>query len=394
MNNRFLNIYDMTEEEAIKLLDTPSDKLESDEIRYIAAAHLVNFNTDRSRAALIRAVNCREAHLDNRIVRRKAVESLGRLGATEAIPTIVACLTEDDRYLVENCVWAMGEMDVRDPLILNKITDLLSREEQSYRVILQTLRKLEHKAAVTKMKDFIDHPDPAVASAARSGIAYLCQDYSGFDRVVHLLCHKNPMVRRLAIQDIVDAQFSDAIPAIARAPVSLVFRIRGIKLLATSKSLDLNYYQPYLEKCLIDYPADLQLIYSYSAIPTLDRLIHDLYDTDFGKCYLATLTIINHYAEIAPAKLMQEMAGEAKSDYGAHYHVIKLLGWLRYSPSYEILVEALHNTQPQFQKSRSAAAISLGELGDSRAIEELNKYLDSPIWELSHSAKLALKKLS
>ena len=41
-----------------------------------------------------------------------------------------------------------------------------------------------------------------------------------------------------------------------------------------------------------------------------------------------------------------------------HYHVIKLLGWLRYAPAYDLLVEeGLRNQMPQFQKSRSAAAI-------------------------------------
>ncbi len=394
MNKRFLNIYDMSEDEAIELLDTPSDKLEEDDIRYVAAAHLVNFDTDRARAALIRAVERKDQDLDNRIVRRKALESLGRLRATEAIPTIVSCLAETDRFLIENAVWALGEMNVREKAILSQIADLLQREDQSYRVILQTLRKLEYKEGIEKMKDFISHSDPSVSSAAIAGVAYLTQDFSTIDRLIDLLWHQNPMVRRLAIQDIVDAQYKDAIPAIACAPVSLVFRIRGIKLLAESHSLPIADYQPFLEQCLLDHPSTIKLIHSYSSLPPIERLIHDLYDTDFGKCYLATLTIINHYRETAPSLLMEEMADQARSDYGANYHMIKLFGWLRYSPSYEILIEALHNTQPQFQKSRSAAAISLGELGDTRAIDHLTKYLNSDIWELNYCANWAYQKLT
>ncbi len=393
MNNRFLNIYDMTEEEAINLLDTPAHLLEQDDIRYIAASHLVNFDTDRSRSALIRAVIRKDQDLDNRIVRRKAVESLGRLKAQEALAVIVDCLAEPDRYLVENCVWAIGEIGTEEKEILEKISNLLDREDQSYRVILQTLRKLSYKDAILKMRNFINHSDPSVGSAALAGIAYLSKDFAQFDRVVNLLWHKNPMMRRLAIQDIVDAEFRDAIPDIARAPVSLVFRVRGIKLLIETKSDSWEEYKDFLEQCLFDHPKSIDLIHHYSSLPPIDRVIHDLYDTDFGKCYLATLTIINHYSDIAPEILLTEMEREGKSDYGAHYHIIKLLGWLHYKPGYEILVEALHNTQPQFQKSRSGAAISLGELGDQRAVSELQKYVNSPIWELGYSAKLALQKL-
>jgi len=394
MNNRFLNIYDMTEEQAINLLDTPAHLLEQDDIRYIAASHLVNFDTDRSRSALIRAVMRKDQDLDNRIVRRKAVESLGRLKAKEALSVIVDCLTESDRYLVENCVWAIGEIGTAEKEILQKITNLLDREDQSYRVILQTLRKLSYKDAIPKMKDFIEHSDPSVGSAALAGIAYLGQDFAQLDRVVNLLWHKNPMMRRLAIQDIVDAEFRDAIPDIARSPVSLVFRVRGIKLLIESQSDSWQKYKDFLEQCLFDHPKSINLIHNYSSLPTIDRVVHDLYDTDFGKCYLATLTIINHYADIAPELLLAELEKEGKSDYGVHYHIIKLLGWLHYKPGYEILVDALHNTQPQFQKSRSGAAISLGELGDQRAINELQKYVNSPIWELGYSARLGLQKLN
>lgn len=393
MNDRFLNIYDMTEAEAIKLLDTPSHQLEYDDIRYIAASHLVNFDTEQSRSALVRAVNRKDQDLDNRIVRRKAVESLGRLKAKEALSVIVDCLTEPDRFLVENCVWTIGEIGTEDSVILSTISNLLDREDQSYRVILQTLRKLGYKDAIPKMKGFINHSDPSVGSAAIAGIAYLIQDFSNFDRVISLLWHKNPMMRRLAIQDIIDAQFRDAIPDIARSPVSLVFRIRGIKLLIECQSDAGQNYHHYLEQCLFDHPGGINLIHSYSSLPSIDRVIRDLYDTDFGKCYLATLTILNNYSDIAPEILMNEMEKEARNDYGAHYHIVKLLGWLHYKPSFDILVEALHNTQPQFQKSRSGAAISLGELGDQRAITELEKYVNSPIWELGYSARLALQKL-
>jgi bilin biosynthesis protein len=53
----------------------------------------------------------------------------------------------------------------------------------------------------------------------------------------------------------------------------------------------------------------------------------------------------------------------------------------------------LHNTQPQFQKSRAAAAIALGELGDPRAIPALQASLTAKPWDLKYAALLALAKL-
>jgi bilin biosynthesis protein len=72
---------------------------------------------------------------------------------------------------------------------------------------------------------------------------------------------------------------------------------------------------------------------------------------------------------------------------------MKLLGWLKHAPGYDLLIEGLHNTQPQFQKSRAAAAIALGELGDPQAIPELQACLNTTIWDLKYAALMALEQL-
>jgi bilin biosynthesis protein len=90
---------------------------------------------------------------------------------------------------------------------------------------------------------------------------------------------------------------------------------------------------------------------------------------------------------------MATFADRAHNDYGAHYHVVKLLGWLKYAPAYELLVEALHNRRPQFQKSRAGAAIALVNLGDKRAIPELKAGLETSILELKYACLMALDQL-
>jgi bilin biosynthesis protein len=397
MDKRFANMFNLTEEQAIEILDTPQEQIGEEDSRYIAASHLANFNTEQTIDALIRAVHNNDRQLDNRIVRRKAIESLGRLQATQAIGAIRDCLADEDCYTVENAVWAIGEIGTSDLAILNEITQLLRQPQQSYRVIIHTLTKLEYQPALPEIQKFTSSEDGPIASAAIAAVGRLAQDFSQIEKVLAFLQHPQVLARRLCIQDLIDAKYHGAIPHIAYCPVSIVFRLRGVRLLAddgvAAGVLTFEEVQPYLEQVLRDHPSNLKLVHSYGTTPTLETLIRDLYDVDFGRCYLAIQLILEHYAEEAPAALFANYEEEAWSDYGAHFHVVKLFGWLKHAPAYNLILGALHNTQPQFQKSRAAAAIALGELGDRRAIPALQSMLLSRIWDLKYAALLALSKL-
>jgi bilin biosynthesis protein len=397
MDKRFFNLFNLTEDQAITLLDTPPDQLSEGDSRYVAASHLVNFPSDQSIGALVRAVQTTDPSLDNRIVRRKAVETLGRLQATEALPVIRACLADGDCYTVENAVWAVGEIGTTDAALLEEVAQLLEQPGQLYRVIIHTLTKLNYQPALERIRRFVEASDPIIASAAISAVCRLTGDYQQMHQVVAFLHHPNVFARRLCIQDLIDARYYNAIPDIARCPVSLVFRLRGIRLLAEAglptAAITFQTVQPYLEQTLRDHPRDLALVHSYPHLPDLPVLIRELYETDFGRCYLATQTILEHYADAAPAALLATYEQEAHNDYGAHFHVMKLLGWLKHAPAYDRLIEALHNKEPQFQKSRAAAAIALGELGDAGAIPELKACLNTRIWDLKYAALMALEQL-
>lgn len=397
MDKRFFNLFNLTEEQAIALLDTPPDQLSEDDSRYVAAAHLVNFPTEQSINALIRAVQQTDPTLDNRIVRRKSVETLGRLKAATAIPVIRTCLSDDDCYTVENAAWAIGEIGTQDPDLLEEMAQLLDKPGQTYRVIIHTLTKFNYQPALERIRRFVNDTDPPTASAAIAAVCRLTNDYTQMGKVVAMLRHSNVLGRRLSIQDLMDARYYDAIPNIARCPVSLVFRLRGIRTLAeagiSSKAITFASIQPYLEQTLYDHPQSLDLVHSYNHVPELPVLIRGLYETDFGRCYLASKTILEHYADAAPEALFATYATEGSNDYGAHFHIMKLFGWLKHHPAYDLLIEALHNKQPQFQKSRAAAAIALGELGDLRAIPELKACLETKIWDLKYAALMSLEKL-
>lgn len=397
MDKRFFNLFNLSEDRAIAILNTPQERVEENDSRYIAASHLVNFPTRRSIEALIGAVQNTDPSLDNRIVRRKSVEILGRLQAKQAVPTIQTCLKDPDCYTVENAVWAIGEIGTDREDILEEIAQLLDKPEQNYRVIVHTLAKLDYQPALKRIRSLVNADDELTASAAISAVCRFTGDYTLMEKVVNLLQHKNVLVRRLSIQDLIDASYYDAIPQIARCPVSVVFRLRAIRLLAdagvSAQKITFEEIKPHLEQTLRDRPEELNLVHNYDQLPSLTILVRELYNTDFGRCYLAAKTILENYPEEAPQELFATYASEANNDYGAHYHVMKLMGWLKHAPAYDLLVESLHNQKPQFQKSRVAAAIALGELGQERAIKELKKSLKTPIWNLKYSALMALEQL-
>ena len=107
MDKRFANIFQLTEDEAIALLQKPLNELKEPSERYVAASSLCNFPSQRSIQALIATIEDDNPDMYHRIARRKAIESLGKMKAEVALPLITNCLQESDPYTVENAVWAI-----------------------------------------------------------------------------------------------------------------------------------------------------------------------------------------------------------------------------------------------------------------------------------------------
>jgi bilin biosynthesis protein len=397
MDNRFSNIFNLTEDNAIALIAKPLTEADTTSERYVGVCHLVNFPTPRSIRTLIEVVKDNNPVMEHRIARRKAVEVLGRLKAKEALPTIIACLNDADIYTVENAVWAIGEIGTEDRAILEQIAQLLTKPGQNYRTIIQTLGKFNYQPAIDRIKVFAEAEDKSIASSAIATIAKMTQDNSQMERVVEFLQHEDVNARRACVQELIDTNYYPAIEAISVAPISIAFRLRGIGLLGRSGlangKLTFAEIEPNLDRTIRDRPQDIALVHEYDLKPSLEFLIGELYHTDFGRCYLACKTLLEEYSELAPTALRQTYQAEAHNDYGAHFHVIKLFGLLKYRASYDLIVEALHNTEPQFQKSRAAAAIALANLGDTRSIPLIREAFNTPIFDLKYACLLALEQL-
>ena len=118
LTGAFDNIHPgLSQGDAIRLLSTPLEELESQSDPYMAAAHLINFPGRETESALIALVMDPEQAQPRKLARRKAVEVLGRLGCQEAMAAIANCLNSDDPYLVENSAFALQQLNCQDAAV-------------------------------------------------------------------------------------------------------------------------------------------------------------------------------------------------------------------------------------------------------------------------------------
>ena len=402
--NRFQNLFPgLSQAEALATLRKPLEALEDVSDRYLAAAHLVNFSDEQTIAALMTCAADHHPAQAQRIARRKAVESLARLGARQALPVIQDCLNSTDTYLVENAVWALAELQAQPEIVAEPLLQLLKDGRQNRRVVAQTVARLGIQEAVAPLEALRQGEDPLLVTAASAALARLTGNKGGLADLESYLLHPDVTVRRGVIQDLMDAQAFGALAAIAAAPVSPVFRLRGVRHLADQQHQDgvaqAGVLLPLVDRILRDDPATVTLVHRYDTTPGLDFLVQELYGVDFGRVYLAVATLMAAAKDAAAkadtlAALTRSFADRGWNDYGAHYHVIKLFGWLGDPRPLPLVREALANRRPQFQKSRPAAALTLARLDPRQAAPALQEAAcEGSFWELRYAALMGLEQL-
>ena len=396
---RFQNLFPgLSQAEALTTLRKPLEELEDVSDRYLAAAHLVNFPDDQTIAALMAcATDCHSAQAQ-RIARRKAVESLARLGAKQALPVIQACLNSEDIYLVENAVWALAELQAQPEAVTDALLQLLKDGRQNRRVVAQTVARLGIQEAIVPLEALRQEKDPLLVTAATAALARLTGNKDDLAHLEGYLLHPDVTVRRAVIQDLMDAQAFGALVAIAAAPVSPVFRLRGVRDLADQQHqhgvAQAGVLLPLVDQILLDDPAAVTLVHRYDTRPSLDFLVQELYGTDFGRVYLAVATLMTCSKADTLAALTRSFADKGWNDYGAHYHMIKLFGWLGDPQPLPLVREALANRRPQFQKSRPAAALTLARLDPQHGGAALqDAACEGSFWELRYAALMGLEQL-
>ncbi len=402
MSGAFDNIHPgLTQPEAIGMLLTPIDQLESQSDPYMAAAHLLNFPGPSTEQALLALVEDQDQSQPRRLARRKAVEVLGRLDCQEAIPAIGRCLSSDDPYLVENSAWALAQLDCQVDALHETMISLLSRCDQNQRVLIQSLAGLQVTSALGMIEPLQDSESPGVRGAAISASIKLGASSHRLDVLKEHFLLPNQMDRQSGIQDAIDCGAKDLLPSILKAPVSPVFRMRALRALWPEGQtvLDELSLVSVLDALLNDYPGDLELVHEYDQPPANEFLVQEFFGTDFSRCYLALQTLCGRSADEIWPLLHQRWIEEAHNDYGAHYFFVRLFGsrcdWPNNAlPIIEkILEEAIVSQRPQFMKSKPAAILSLYRLGFVVEQDRLSQLLLSdsmPFWEGRYAALMLL----
>lgn len=171
----------MEQEEAIEIIVKPSRAMEDHSDRYIAAERLKFFPSDASTEALIRCIGDDDSNeLEDRIAKRKAIESLGRFRGEymkdQVIEAVLTKLEDDDQYTVEVAVWTLSEVGFDDEKIGARIVSLLDRDDVNKRVIMQAISSCEISEGIGRIRDFLEDEDLATRCAAIGALSRLTGD--------------------------------------------------------------------------------------------------------------------------------------------------------------------------------------------------------------------------
>lgn len=401
LTGAFDNIHPgLSQHEAIRLLQVPVDELESQSDPYMAAAHLINFPGPETESALLSLVRDPDESQPKRLARRKAVEVLGRLGCSDAIQPIGACLDRDDPYLVENAAFALQQLGCNDSAIHQKLQDRLADATQNQRVLVQSLAALNVVDALPVIQTLQVSEKPGVRGAAISAEAQMGGSRERLPELASQMLLPNQMDRQSAIQDAIHASAKELLPDILRAPVSPVFRMRALRALSPtpSTSKEQSLLLASLDALIQDRPESLELVHAYDQEPTNEFLIQEFFGTDFSRSYLSLQTLQSRAAEQLWPLLEQRWHDDAHNDYGAHYFFIRLIGMIRGWPDAsltlieEILTDAVTTRRPQFMKSKPAAVLAMASLGWANQGDRLDHWLNpkqTPFWEVRYAAVMS-----
>ena len=402
---RFDNIHPgLTCEHARAILATPLRELESSSDLYTAAAHLINCSEPETHSVLIELIENPSDDQPVRIAKRKGVEVLARLGCREAIQAIGQCLWSDDQYLVENAVWSLQQLNCQDPILIDRMLDLLRDQDLNQRVLIQCLASLGVKQSLGVIVALQDAEAPGVKSSALSAVAQLSGDSSRLPEIVDHLSLPNQMDRQSAIQDLIDAHAIKFLPEIVKAPVSPVFRMRACrKLMAHHKSEDFDAeFLSMVDAVLKDDPSSIHVVHHYDQLPDPEFLVGDLFHTDFSRCYLAMQSLHSFRSEMLAPLLTEAWTQKAENDYGAHYLFLRLLGsrldWPDSSVDWicQTVFSSIRNRRPQFQKSRAMAILAYHNLCPEVFLDHAHEFLDSamsPPWDCRYMTVLCVENL-
>jgi HEAT repeat protein len=365
--------------EALGTIDSPNT------FRYIASAL-----KDSEPLVRLAAVNGLQRVRDARIfdpllealrdsderVRNLAVTAVGNLGGARAVAPLLGMLKDLSMPVRLSTVEALAKIgDTR--AVASLISCLQDRELDVRLAVIQTLGRLKDPQAVPSLTPMLENPEQAIrasvkfalqsinSNAAEAGLADLPESFvEGYDEMGGAASERIKMPR-LAMEGVSLQMAND------RTQTSEDLSLAGLQPLF----LELQDPDPATR-----YRAAMQLgkIQNPRAIPALFQTLYDEGDA----------------VRRAAAEVLEQLGWQPEDDSQAAWHAVVLRRWdtaVAIGPAaLEAVAKALEIFDPSSQK---AAALTLGLLGDSRAVDCLLETLNSKDFGIRKAAAEALGNL-
>lgn len=148
-------------------------------------------------------------------LRRNAARALGKIGAVESVPALIAALDCTDYYVREGAAQSLEMLGDRSAIgALEKRLDLGLQPDgksiitaqpdaaEPYDSILEALGTLKALDSTEKVKAFLQHPTPRIQYAAARSMYQLTGENEYGDRLIVALNGPDLQLRRAALMDV------------------------------------------------------------------------------------------------------------------------------------------------------------------------------------------------
>jgi len=312
---------------------------------------------------------------------------LGRTRTREAVPLLRKFTDDRDPEVRLACVWALGEIGDKEAVQAARVRAF----DKDVRVRIEAakaLGKLYNASADRGLKDLLADGDPRVRSAAAEALGGVVHEERAATTLLQALDHKDAGVRRLAIEALARTSGEPAVRGMAKALADADPSVRSIAAGAFDRMKE--QILPRLREALtsarnlearVDAARMLARMGGVEAAPTLIRLLDNIpkkRGREIGALPSAVAEALVAMGEAALAPLKQEaIDGECSAlAEEAAAEVCIRIGKAAVTPIAESILKWKLFPDPNELK---LWVKTLGEIGDPRAAEALNRALAQDI---------------
>jgi len=174
-------------------------------------------------------------------VRRNAAQALGKIGDPRAVPALITALNQGDPLLMAKAAHALGSLFDRDSDLAEQILAALLAwltgdppldPTDAVEAVMETLGGLGSLTALGAIHPYADHAHPRLAHAACRALFSLTRDPHWLQRLIAGLDHPNIHIRRSAMLDLAATGEVQVAQVIQQAPLETNLKLVSLKTLA------------------------------------------------------------------------------------------------------------------------------------------------------------------